>query len=192
MKKLFPILFILICFIENAQVKTGEELITKMWNKYSGKTAAGISFVQKTKFYGNDSVIRIATWYEHIKYPDKLRIDFDTFPSPITAIFRNDSQYVVRNGKISRAGKDKNKLLLVLGGMYFRKLPDVFERLKEAGIDVSTIKDTLYEKSACYRIGKNARSQLFIEKKTFRVKRVLIIDESGKEEMDARIEEWQK
>ncbi|HVV55126.1 MAG TPA: hypothetical protein VHC47_07375, partial [Mucilaginibacter sp.] len=53
-------------------------LLQKMYARYHGKWHTNLSFDQTTEMYRNDSLVRSQTWYEHILYPDKLRIDFDS------------------------------------------------------------------------------------------------------------------
>lgn len=168
-----------------AQLKTGDQLLRAMWKKYNGKPARCVTFTQKTTRAGKAGNYQ-ATWYENICYPDKFRIDFDTFPSPRAVIFRNDSHFVIRNGEVVKKNEEKNELLLLLGGMYFRKLDDVMARITASGYDLGTLRDTLFTGTACFIIGKKDGKQIWVEKKLLRVKRLIVPEE----DLDAIVEEW--
>jgi hypothetical protein len=190
MKKFLAAVLILISVDGIAQFKSGEELISFLWKKYSGKTSRTITFRQSTRQYRNDSLYRTSTWFENFILPDKFRIDFDSFPSGGHVIFRSDSVYASSKGKIVRAAPDTNDLLLVLGGMYFRKLPDVIARLQSSGYKLQALRDTVFDGASCYVIGEPGSKQIFIGKKNLRVKGI-ISEENGRE-LNMVVKDWVK
>src|ERR1700759_4837971 len=117
MKAFIPFLFA--CFIPVAHKNANStEVLQSMYARYHGHWHKTLSFNQTTQQYRNDSLKRTATWYEHIVYPDLLRIDFDSLKSGRGVIFRHDSTYAFRNNKIVRSTKDENELIFFLGGLY--------------------------------------------------------------------------
>ena len=73
--KIISTLFFLI-FCSFFTKKDSEEVLQKMYRQYAGKWMHSFTFNQTTENYRNDSLIRTATWYEAVVYPDKFRIDF--------------------------------------------------------------------------------------------------------------------
>ena len=96
MKKLLIVFFIGIAINTNAQ-----DIIQKMYTAHAKNFRKSLSFVQQTNTYRNDSLIKTATWYEVLVYPDKLRIDIDDPSKGNSIFFVNDSIY--RSQKMAAA-----------------------------------------------------------------------------------------
>ena len=56
---------------------SGTELLQRMHDAYAGKWYKTLTFVQKTTITRPTGVVDTSTWYEALKSPDRLRIDFD-------------------------------------------------------------------------------------------------------------------
>jgi hypothetical protein len=166
-------IILLLLFISNtvlfAQYKTGEELLAAMHKKYYQNYCKTVQFEQKTIRYKDDVVTDTAYWYEWISYPDKFRIDIGTKFGGNGVIFKNDSVYNYKKHKLVKTRADKNDLLLLLGGMYFRKFDDVKTRLKNLGYDLSKIKTDTLNNVNCFVIGAEGSYQIFIDKKDLKV-----------------------
>ena len=81
---------------------TGVELLQRMHDAYDGKWYKTLTFVQKTTLTRPNGVVDTSTWYEALKSPDRLRIDFGDPAKGNGALYTADSLYVVRGGKITR------------------------------------------------------------------------------------------
>src|SRR5437868_2389575 len=81
---------------------TSTGVLKKMYDTYRGKWYKTFHFIQTTENYRNDSLIRTATWYEAIMFPDKFRIDFGDPKNGNAVIYNKDSGYVFRNSKLAR------------------------------------------------------------------------------------------
>ena len=175
MKKIIVLLFFISSSVLFAQYKTGEELLAAMHKKYYNNYCKTLQFEQKTIRYKEsvdtreDVIIDTAYWYEWISYPDKFRIDIGTKFGGNGVIFKNDSAYNYRKHKLVKTREDKNDLLLLLGGMYFRKFSDVTTRLKEAGYDLNKIKADTVNKVDCFVIGADGSYQIWVDKKDLKV-----------------------
>jgi outer membrane lipoprotein-sorting protein len=195
-KRIVCLLISLACtVVMAAQVKSGKELIEKMWKKCNGKVPATISFSQKTiRYVDGKKEPNNSIWYEKIQYPDKFRIDFDSFPSNGRLVCRNDSLFIYKDGKLKRREADKNSLLFLLGGMYSRQLDDVYARFAELKIDLTVLKDTVIPGGLkgpllkYFLIGKPDGNYLIVEKDNYRIKKIVLKEE----EIEAVIMDWQK
>jgi hypothetical protein len=176
-KMRFILIILFFCFVHSvlSQQKTGELLIEKMWNEFHKKTPASFSFRQRTNVYRADTLFGSSLWYERICYPDKFRIDIDSFPGKKIIIFRDDSSFFYVGNELKRVGNEPNALLLILGGMYHRELSDVKKRLILEGYDLqAAIVDTNFKGRNCRIIGgRYGAKQIWVGKDDFRICRML-------------------
>ncbi|MCD6067767.1 MAG: hypothetical protein K0S33_2593 [Bacteroidetes bacterium] len=149
-KSLLLLLFPLFCF---AQFKTGKDLIISLHKKNYGKPCKTLAFKQTTNKYRNDSLKSSTTWTEYLEYPDKLRIEFGDTLKGNFVVFKNDSSYNYREFAFYKKDENKNLIMLLLGGMYFRKIDDVLKRINAEGIDLSLISEQQVNGKDCYVIG---------------------------------------
>jgi outer membrane lipoprotein-sorting protein len=160
-------------------------VLEKMYAKYHGKWHTSLTFNQTTQRYRNDSLLRTDTWYEHIVYPDLLRIDFGD-KTGNGVIYRGDSSYVFRNNKVVRAGKGENELIFFLGGMYFKPFEQVLAHFAELKFDLSKFHEDTYNGKPVYVIGADKDgekvTQLWIDKDKLVAVRYFKYDANGKEE----------
>lgn len=183
MKLLITISFVLINLFTN---NAGDDVLAKMHGRYAGKWMKSFRFTQTTERYSNDSLLNTSTWYEHIVYPNKFRIDFGDKTSGNAAIFVNDSVYSFRNSKLVRTTANKEDLTFLLGGMYFYPLDKVKAKLQHMGYDVTKSCETLLNNKPVYVIGANntmeASSQLWIDKEKLVLVKFINFKEGEKEE----------
>jgi len=165
---------------------TAEKLLKQMFDRYQGKWYENLTFVQTTESYRNDSLIKKATWYEAILFPDKFRIDFGDPSIGDAVIYRNDSLYDFRKGQLKTRKAEKNDLTFLLGGLYFYPFKDVLEQLKAFHYDLSKIHEDRWKGRAVYIIGANNNSeklnQLWIDKERMILVRLLKFDDGRKED----------
>jgi len=81
--------------------KDGRALLQRMREAYLGKWFKTVTFVQQTTQTRN-GVTDTSTWYEALKSPDRLRIDFGDPKQGNGVVTTADSTYVVRGGKVMR------------------------------------------------------------------------------------------
>ena len=157
-----------------------------MYQRYHGKWHKSRSFNQTTERYRNDSLVKIQTWYEHILYPDKLRIDFDSLKSGNGVIYRGDSTYVLSNHKLFRSVKGENELIFFLGGMYFVPFDRVLTHFKELNYDLSKFHTEVWKGRPVYVIGANTAdekvNQLWIDQEKLVAVRFIKYEDGNKED----------
>ena len=162
------------------------QLLKKMYSRYSGKWYTSLTFSQTTESYRNDSLVKTATWYEAIKYPDKFRIDFGDIKNGNAVIFTKDSTYNFRNGKPGRITANTDDLTFLLGGMYFYDFDSVVSKLHQLGYDLEHFHEDRWKGHDVYVIGAKDTAQklnqLWIDKKNLFVVRFIKYTDGHKEE----------
>lgn len=140
MRRILPAFFICLAVNTHAQ-----DVVHQMYLKYSKNFRKSLSFIQQTDTYRNYSLIKTATWYEVLVYPDKLRIDIGNPADGNSIFFVNDSVYRAQNGQVKNRGYQPHDLLFVLGGMYSFSLDKVYTKLKAIGYDTDKSFETIWK-----------------------------------------------
>jgi len=166
--------------------QSGEDLIKKMYDRYAKTWYHALTFDQTTEIYRNDSLFRTQQWHEAMLFPDKLRIDIEPLEKSNTIIFRSDSTYSIRGGKVARADKEANDLIFLLGGMYSHPYEKTIEKLKALGYDLSKSGEGTFNGKAIYIIGAanqaDHNSQLWVDKENLCLLRMIKYGEKEKED----------
>jgi hypothetical protein len=132
--------------------KNGQELIQQMHDRYAGKWYRTLTFVQKTTLPNG----AVETWYEAAEIPGKLRIDIAPVDSMNTIIFRNDSIFQFRGGKLERS-KDQVHPLMVLGfDVYGQPVAETLHKLDVLKFDLSKLHETNWQGRPTYVVGAMA------------------------------------
>ncbi len=179
-------IFLFSAMIFFAPPNSSKEVLKKMHDKYAGKWYTTFTFNQTTENYSNDSLIKTATWFEAIKYPDNFRIDFGDPKNGNAVIFTKDSAYNFRNGKLGRVTTNTDDLTFLLGGMYFYPLDAVLSKLSQLGYKLDHFHKNKWKDNDVYVIGANDAneklSQLWIDKEKMVVVRFIKYENGHKEE----------
>lgn len=175
--------------------KSGKEVLDQMYMKFKNGPCKRYTFSQTNTHYKNDTVSGHSTWFEYIEFPDKFRIDFGDQKNGNFVIFRNDSSLSFKNFTLVRTAVDKNILLLLLGGIYYRNQEDVLDRLKEAGYNTQVVSSQKWNKQTVYVIGASegdiTTNQIWVSKKNWRVVRIIEKWDDGSL-MDMTFDDYQK
>jgi hypothetical protein len=186
-KFFIPMLAIsLIAVIPALSQRTGEDLVKKMYARYSGKWYHSLTFNQTTEFYKNDSLKGSQTWYEAIVFPDQFRIDFGSTDSGNAVIFKGDSSYSFKKGQLQGARVNDNDLIFLLGGLYFYPLEQTIQKFRAFGFNLDKIHQDTWKGKTVWVIGdtgtgKNA-NQLWLDEDNYFVVRMLEFTSGRKEE----------
>src|SRR6185312_8296953 len=169
---------------------TGRDVVKKMHERFAGKWYHSFRFTQTTEVYRNDSLRSTQTWHEFIRLPDRFRMDFGARDSGNAVIFRGDSAYRFRNGKLRGTMINNNEgLIFLLGGMFFYPLDETCRILSDSlHYDLGDAREDIWDGRAVYVIGKAGGNQLWIDKRDLCPLRMIKVD--GREQMDARFEDW--
>lgn len=154
MKYLLTILFVALTSVSAfaGDVKTGEDVITKMHDKYANKWYKTLTFVQKTINYKPDGTSTSETWYEAMTVPGSLRIDFADKPGD-GILFTNGQIYQWREGK-GMPGRPFVHPLMVLGfDVYNQPAAKTIEQVKAMGIDLTSMHEETWQGRKMYVVG---------------------------------------
>jgi hypothetical protein len=178
----------------------GFSLLKKMHGTFYKGPCREYSFSQKNTHYHLDTVIGHSEWHEWVSFPDGFRIERGRKENNDYVIFRNDSVYNYRGGKLMRARVDSNTLLLLLGGMYYRTLTDASERLIKGGFDLTKIAKKQWKGMEVFAVGEDdpnlpesviQKNQFWVDARNLRIIRI-IQKINEKDQMDMRFEEFSK
>lgn len=179
------VLFVITCAF-TFKMRSGKDVLQKMYKTYNGKWYSTFTFTQTTDNYRNDSLIKTTTWYEWIAFPDNFRISFGDIKDGNALIQKRDSAYNFRNGKLFRKNLKGQDLTFMLGGMYFMPFDSVLVKMKKEGYDVNKFHETEWKGKAAYVVGSSSpgekTNQLWIDKQKLVVIRFIKYDKDRKEE----------
>ena len=108
--------------------KDGRELLDRMRSAYLGKWFETVTFTQQT-IQTRNGVTDTTTWYEALKTPDRLRIDFGDPKNGNGVLYTADSLYVVRGGQVTRTVPSGNPFLPFVIGVYAQPLDTTLRQI---------------------------------------------------------------
>jgi len=76
----------------------GRAVLARMHDRYAGKWYNTLTFTQKTSRLAADGKWNVQTWYEAMRVPGQLRIDFDPISAGNGVLYTRDSAFAVTNG----------------------------------------------------------------------------------------------
>ena len=116
---------------------TGAAVLERMHSAFADKWYRTLTFVQRTTVHRGDSTT-VATWYEAIRAPASLRIDFDSATSGNGVIYTVDSSFRVRAGAVTaRAGG--NVFLPLIEGVYTQPVARTVQDLAPYQFDLARV-----------------------------------------------------
>src|SRR5689334_6667683 len=173
----------------------GVELLTRMHDAYAGKWPSTVTFVQRTIVARPNGVVDTTTWYEALKSPDRLRIDFGDPSAGNGALYTADSLYVVRAGKVVRTRAEGNPFLPLIVGVYLQPLDTTIAQIAPYKVDLSRIHTQDFEGKPTYVVGSASPTdttspQFWVEKDRLIVTRFLfpLIPSPENRVQDVRLE----
>jgi uncharacterized protein YceK len=146
--------------VNRAAPATGTELLQRMHDAYDGKWYKTLTFVQKTTLTRPTGVVDTSTWYESLKSPDRLRIDFGDPAKGNGALYTADSLYVVRGGKVTRTIASGNPFLPFVAGVYDQPLETTLRQLAPYHFDLSRIRADTWQGQPVYVVGATSAADL--------------------------------
>jgi hypothetical protein len=165
--------------------RDGIELIGQMHQRYSGKWYRTLTFVQKTTLAAG----RVETWYEAAELPGKLRIDIAPLDAKNTLLFRDDSIFEFKGGKLAEAHPMIHPLMVLGFDVYAQPTETTVRQLQALGFDLSRLHESTWQGRPAYVVGAAAGDsltrQFWIDKERLYFVRMV---EPGKQDPSARVE----
>ena len=128
----------------------GEALIRAMHDRYAGKWYQTASFVQKTTF---PQTGKVETWYEAMTVPGRLRIDIAPIDSGNAIVFRNDSVYRFRQGRLTTSRPFVHPLMVLGFDVYGIPVEETVKKLSDLGFDLAKLHENTWQGRAAYIVG---------------------------------------
>ena len=163
----------------------GVELIAQMRQRYLGKWYRTLTFVQKTTLADG----KVETWYEAVELPGKLRIDIAPLDRKNTLLFRNDSLYEFKGGKLAESRPMIHPLMVLGFDVYAQPVGATARQLRALGFDLDKLHESTWQGRPAYVVGAAAGDtltrQFWIDKERLYFVRMV---EPGKQDPSARVE----
>ena len=139
---------------------SGTELLQRMHDAYDGKWYKTLTFVQKTTITRPSGVVDTSTWYEALRSPDRLRIDFGDPARGNGALYTADSLYVVRDGKVTRSLASGNPFLPFVAGVYDQPIEKTLKQLAPYHFDLSRVRADTWQGKPVFVVGAASPADL--------------------------------
>lgn len=161
MVQAFSLLTVCLSFVISARsIIDSKSLIDQMHARYHGKFNKNITFVQIETTYDENGKPHIKTSYEAFHFPGKLRIDYGAKHSIDGVIYRDDTVYHFKEGKLYKKDLGVNTSLLLSGDIYFLSVHESMERLSKMGYDTQKFREDTYEGKKVYVVGADKSDDL--------------------------------
>lgn len=173
--------------------RTGEDLISRMHDRYAGKWYRTLTFTQRTVRPGRPDQI----WYEAAMIPGRLRIDVAPIDSANAFMFVGDSVYSFRAGQPRPPRRDRNLLLTLGFDVYGQPAATTIEQLKEEGMDLSRIRGGTWQGRPVWIVGAadgdSLSNQFWVDKERLLFVRLLqqVPTQTGKGILEAQFNQYQ-
>ena len=163
--------------------RTGTEVVDAMRDRYAGKWYTTLTFKQKTSRLLPSGKWNVQTWWEAMKLPGRLRIDFDPVRAGNGVLYARDSQFVVQNGRALRGDPGINPLLLLGFDVYTAPVSYTTTRLRREGFDLTRVHETTFQNRPVIVVGARKgdfnRKQFWVDAERMLLLRLLWAQPAG-------------
>jgi len=190
-------IFFALTFAHAQDVRSGEDVLRAMHDRYAESWYKTLTFTQKSTTYNPDGTSKVETWYEALALPGKLRIDIGP-PS-------NGNGYLLVNGTVTifKGGKESGarplvNMLLVLGFDVYGQAPETTASIiTTEGYDLKKIHEETWEGQPVYVVGAEKgdlkSNQFWVEKKRLLFVRLFEPTQAdAKKNQDIRFEDYRE
>src|ERR1700689_4330905 len=112
-------------------VRTGEDVLRVMHDRYAKTWYETLTFTQKSTTYNADGTSKVDMWHEALSAPGKLRIDIGTPGDNNGYLMVDGTVTVVKAGQVAGTRARQN-MLLVLGFDVYRQTPEATAKVAKA------------------------------------------------------------
>jgi len=150
-------------------IKSGQDLISAMHNRYAGRWYKTLTFVQTTTNFKADGTSEVSTWYEAMSVPGKLRIDFAPIEKGDGILFADNKLYSFREGKTGAARPFIHPLLVLGFDVYMQPVETTLDQIKGLNIDMAVVHQEKWQGKTVYVVGAKkgdlSSPQVWVDKK---------------------------
>lgn len=174
----------------------GRGVLERMHSAYAGRWYTSIAFVQKTTLVRAGGQRDTATWYESLKGPDLLRIDFGDPAARRGVIFTAESLFAFREGRLARAGTEGNPFLPLVMGVYLQPVDATVRGAAHHGFDLAKMYSSTWEGRPVYVVGAatagdSTAAQFWVDADRLIVVRMRVSSGAGGAPLDIRVDDYQ-
>jgi len=161
-------LLMFVLTLQQPPIRSGEDVIRAMHDRYAGKWYTTLDFVQYNTATKADGTQEHSVWHEYARIPGRLRIDFVPADSGNGLLFANDSEYVRQRDTLAHAEALIHPLMVLGFDVYAQPVTTSIAKLRALGIDLSVVHEDTWEGRPVYVVGAAAGDlrtrQFWIEK----------------------------
>ena len=197
MKRLLVTFFLMLAIAKAQQIRSGEDVLRAMHDRYKASWYQTVTFTQKSTTYNADGTTKVETWYEAALLPGKLRIDIGKPADGNGYLMVDGNVTVFKNGQ-NASHRPYVNILLVLGFDVYRQEPETTSKVVGAeGYDLSKVHEDTWEGKPVYVVGADKgdlkSQQFWIEKENLLFDRVIEPDSNGDGKIkDVRFVDYRK
>lgn len=172
---------------DTTEIKSTKDLIYKMYDRYHKNWYHSIAFQQTTNFYKDDSVIEQQIWNEAYLFPGKLIIKYENDKYNSGMLFRNDSLYVFKDGKIDTAMLRTHDLVVLSLDIFLANPETSLNRIKKAEYNTAIFSENEFNGRRVFVVGAkkgdSLSNQFWIDQETLLFVRMIKQSDRGVEDV---------
>ncbi len=181
----------------SSEPRDGRDILERMHAAYAGRWYSSLAFVQRTTLVRAGGQRDTVTWYESLKGPDLLRIDFGAPAVGRGAIFTAESLFVFREGRLARSGTEGNPFLPLVMGAYLQPVDSTVRGAAHHGFDLAKMYSSTWEGRPVYVVGAasagdSTSAQFWIDVDRLVVVRMRVPSGAGGAPLDIRVDDYQQ
>ncbi|NUO63928.1 MAG: hypothetical protein HOQ11_11385 [Gemmatimonadaceae bacterium] len=139
-----------------ATVRTADELVRAMHDRYAGKWYHTATFTQRNTRYLPSGAADTSTWLEAMRVPGALRIDIEPLAQKNGILFVRDSQFIVGGGQLTRSIPSVHPLMVLGFDVYADPPERTLARIRSLGFDLAKIHEAAWQGRPAYVVGAAA------------------------------------
>jgi outer membrane lipoprotein-sorting protein len=163
---------VLVSALAQSVPPSGEAIVRAMHDRYASSWYHTLTFTQKTTLRSPADTMVMETWKESAVLPGRLRIDIQRATGPVTAMFKDDSLYLVRRDSVVRRTANHNILLVIGFDVYTQPVEKTLSELAGEKFPMTPVREDTWQGRQAYVIGSPAH-QLWIDKDRLVFERLL-------------------
>ena len=165
---LFALMFLTLFAAPEQAIKSSEDLIRAMHDRYGKSWYKTATFVQKTTDFSPDGTSKSTIWYEAMSVPGKLRIDFDPVNDGNGILFADGSAHRFEGGELKRSQPFLHPLMVLGFDVYALPVSDTMAMLQKLGFDLTLLREDTWQGRPAFVVGAKAgdsrAAQFWIDK----------------------------
>jgi hypothetical protein len=132
------------------------DLIAAMQKQYGASWYKTATFVQKTTTFATDGTSTLATWYEALAVPGRLRIDFTPVSDGNGVLFAESKTFSIKAGKVASSRPYVHPLMLLGFDIYKLPAAEVMDQLTGLKFDLTKFHTETWQGRPTYVVGAEA------------------------------------